>query len=698
MKIDKLKVNGFGRINDREFSFSDRMNLVYGKNEAGKSTLMNFIKAMLYGFTNQRTDGEGRPSDKARYKPWDSPNYSGYIELYKDNGKKIRIEKDFETNETQVFDENLVNISGNFEHQPRTGLKVGENLLGIDRECFESSVFIGQGGTSVSQNDRNHLFERIVNIMNTGAEDESASAALAAVSKAQKNLGHSRTQDKPYNKAVNAVNTLEKEFRSAVERNSDMERNMERKQFLEEEIERLESALKVSEAVRKADITKGKIRELENTRKRYMNISDEINSLEKELYNSQNIHAKLNSAGAKEKDVLRYMQRTASSSEKLKGIPKGDHKRELQKLEAARLRKRIAISLLLLLAALSIIPSVLFSPFIFIMTALLTLAVIPVLMQRSHFSKEQLQKYISLGEECSGDLDEINDFITTAGCKRAIDFHEAEEILNSLYHEINEKVSLESIMENTRSRISGQKALANEILGSFDSIKELDAEIAGLSSLVESSGQDMNTDSASPEDLRKKLVSSREEIAGIKRLLDEFFHDEEALAEIEERLASAREHLDSINIEREALQLTETLIKESAESLRGNIFPVINEKMGTLISRITNQRHSLLLAGLGKTMNTEFNDMARTIWNFSDGTIDQMYLSLRLAAADAISENESLPIMIDEAFAFYDEERIEAAFELLHDLSADHQIIIFTCKESELAIAHKLKDVNIIEL
>ena len=120
--------------------------------------------------------------------------------------------------------------------------------------------------------------------------------------------------------------------------------------------------------------------------------------------------------------------------------------------------------------------------------------------------------------------------------------------------------------------------------------------------------------------------------------------------------------------------------------------------MGKLISRITNQRHSLLLAGLGKTMNTEFNDMARTIWNFSDGTIDQMYLSLRLAAADAISESESLPIMVDEAFAFYDEERIGSTFELLHDLSADHQIIIFTCKESELAIARKLKDVNIIEL
>ena len=140
------------------------------------------------------------------------------------------------------------------------------------------------------------------------------------------------------------------------------------------------------------------------------------------------------------------------------------------------------------------------------------------------------------------------------------------------------------------------------------------------------------------------------------------------------------------------------MIKSASESLRGNIFPVINEKMGELISRITKGRHSLLLAGLGKTMNTEFDDSARTIWNFSDGTIDQMYLSLRLAAADAMSEHESLPILIDEAFAYYDEDRISAVFNLLHELSASHQIIVFTCKESELRIAGDFKDVNIIEL
>ncbi|MBN2883153.1 MAG: AAA family ATPase, partial [Clostridia bacterium] len=253
MKINKIKINGFGRFINKEISFGSGLNLVYGRNEAGKSTLQNFIKATLYGFTNQRTDGEGRPPEKLKYKPWDSGDYNGFIEVIKKDGTKIRIERNFETNETLVFDENLTNITSSFDYQARAGIKVGENLFGIDRESFENSVCIGQGNTAVTQNDRNHMFERIVNIMNTGKEDESASSALAAISKAQRNLGNSRTQDKPYNKALSAVESIEREFSSARQKNIDMSENMKRKQFLEEEIVRLKSEISHAESLEQSE-------------------------------------------------------------------------------------------------------------------------------------------------------------------------------------------------------------------------------------------------------------------------------------------------------------------------------------------------------------------------------------------------------------------------------------------------------------
>mgnify|MGYP000626955263 CR=1 FL=1 len=54
MKILSLHIDGFGKLHDQDISFQDGMNVVYGKNEAGKSTLHTFIKGMLFGLERQR--------------------------------------------------------------------------------------------------------------------------------------------------------------------------------------------------------------------------------------------------------------------------------------------------------------------------------------------------------------------------------------------------------------------------------------------------------------------------------------------------------------------------------------------------------------------------------------------------------------------------------------------------------------------
>lgn len=69
--------------------------------------------------------------------------------------------------------------------------------------------------------------------------------------------------------------------------------------------------------------------------------------------------------------------------------------------------------------------------------------------------------------------------------------------------------------------------------------------------------------------------------------------------------------------------------------------------------------------------------------------MDQLYLSLRLAMAKELT-NESMPIILDEAFAYYDEERLENILNYLHTEFANHQIIIFTCTNREKEIFDKL--------
>ena len=106
----------------------------------------------------------------------------------------------------------------------------------------------------------------------------------------------------------------------------------------------------------------------------------------------------------------------------------------------------------------------------------------------------------------------------------------------------------------------------------------------------------------------------------------------------------------------------------------------------------------MLATGLDNEMKTEFQNSVHSLWEFSDGTIDQMYFALRVAALEVFSEKESVPIIIDEAFAYYDENRIKSTFDFLYEIAKDKQIVVFTCKEKEIDLVSEYKNVNIIRL
>ena len=63
MKILDIYINGFGKFHGRNLSFEDGLNIVYGKNEAGKSTIHTFIRGMLFGIEKQR--GRASRNDRA---------------------------------------------------------------------------------------------------------------------------------------------------------------------------------------------------------------------------------------------------------------------------------------------------------------------------------------------------------------------------------------------------------------------------------------------------------------------------------------------------------------------------------------------------------------------------------------------------------------------------------------------------------
>ena len=83
VKIHKLKINAYGKLKDKEIEFDDHINVIHGQNEAGKSTILNFIINMLYGISKNKNGKEY--SDFEKYKPWDIEDFSGKIEYALDN-------------------------------------------------------------------------------------------------------------------------------------------------------------------------------------------------------------------------------------------------------------------------------------------------------------------------------------------------------------------------------------------------------------------------------------------------------------------------------------------------------------------------------------------------------------------------------------------------------------------------------------
>ena len=73
MKIEKIKINSYGTLKNKEINLKNNLNIIYGKNESGKSTLLNYIKNIFYGISKNKNGKE--ISDYEKYLPWESENF-----------------------------------------------------------------------------------------------------------------------------------------------------------------------------------------------------------------------------------------------------------------------------------------------------------------------------------------------------------------------------------------------------------------------------------------------------------------------------------------------------------------------------------------------------------------------------------------------------------------------------------------------
>lgn len=177
----------------------------------------------------------------------------------------------------------------------------------------------------------------------------------------------------------------------------------------------------------------------------------------------------------------------------------------------------------------------------------------------------------------------------------------------------------------------------------------------------------------------------------------------ENLQVVEEEIARLQESKKKLEETHASLKTALDVLTEASSEIQKSFSPQLNHKMSYILSRLTGGRYKDLRADQSLSLQTlcpETGEVTPALL-LSGGTIDQAYLALRLSTAGiAADDGEQLPLIMDEVFAQYDDQRIKLAFECFKDMYADGQLLLFTCKSREADITGEVygSEINRIEL
>lgn len=179
MIIEKIVIKSFGLITDMTLEFSDKVNVIEGQNEAGKSTIAAFIKYMLYGFDEADTSDT---SERQKRINWDTGVAQGSMYVRVKDKRYLITRSTVPTDNlgrtTYREEASIVDLETG---APAFGkLCAGDVFFGVDRELFDNTAFVGQIGDS-SINERS-VKESIENILFSGSEMINNQRAAARIS------------------------------------------------------------------------------------------------------------------------------------------------------------------------------------------------------------------------------------------------------------------------------------------------------------------------------------------------------------------------------------------------------------------------------------------------------------------------------------------------------------------------------------
>lgn len=210
MKIKSLNIAAFGGLKNVQLSFQNGFNVVYGNNENGKTTIMNFIKMMFYG--TERGSAQISKNLRKKYTPWDNSGMAGSID-FENDGRNYRIERSFGSSNST---DKVTLIDLDLGTRETVSADIGASLFGLSSAAFERSIFIGQFGFPESNSTaEGEINSKLSNLTLTGDQAISFDEVNARLQNAKFSLMSKSGKAGIYDKNLIAAKELAEKIENA---------------------------------------------------------------------------------------------------------------------------------------------------------------------------------------------------------------------------------------------------------------------------------------------------------------------------------------------------------------------------------------------------------------------------------------------------------------------------------------------------
>lgn len=702
MRIYKMTAT-FGKLEHQTLTLEPGLNVITAPNEWGKSTWCAFLVAMLYGLDTRAKTTKNNLADKERFVPWSGSPMAGRIDLNW-KGRDITIERRTKRRvplgEFQAYE-----TASGLPVPELTAANCGQMLLGVEQTVFRRAGFIRHADLPVTQDEA--LRRRLNALVTTGDESGAADRLAANLRDLRNRCRYNRTGLIPQTEGErDALETKIGELDALTAQSGKVRMHLDEVKDMLTQLEnhrQTQAYEKFQTDLKRVEEARQQKEQAEQTLQEREAACEGIPAREFTEQSLQQLHVLQEQwmYAQAEKDRLPQEPEAPRMPDPFTGMDPLDAREMVEKdskdyLSATKSKApglMILIGFLGLAAAAGLVYLKAYT-FAGIAGAAALIAVAWGIWESISMRKQTkalLEKY------GNGNWKRWADPVGRYERELAVFQRELRAYRDAVSKVENRMATL----TRHREALCGDRepeAVAEEgknILAAWDALSAAKREQTQTKTLYE-------TLSAMVKPVEKPAMPDHltQSEAETKRLLAECAQEQQRLqnrlgqyqgrmsnlgsrAELQKQLDQKKKRIAKLEENYAALTIAMETLAEARAELQRRFAPRITKRAQKMLAVMTGGRYHSV------TMSDDFSLRASTveeetlrdaIWR-SDGTMDQLYLALRLAVAEELTPNA--PLVLDDVLVRFDDKRMTAAVELLKNMAENRQILLFTCQGRE---------------